>query len=139
MPGTPPTHPHLKRRTETDASVDRMTERPTVPVSYDDITRRVTPLPDSSFRPTEGEEHEAEHPSMKEPSELEALIAAGIRSAIADEPQLDGADVGVTVSGTTATLEGSVATSSDRRTAVEIAWGVPGVTAVVDELKVRLD
>jgi osmotically-inducible protein OsmY len=114
-----------------------MTERPTVPVSYDDITRRVTPLPDSSYRPTEGEAYDAEHPA--EPSELEALIAAGIRSAIADEPQLDGADVGVKVSGTTATLEGSVATSSDRRTAVEIAWSVPGVTAVVDELKVRLE
>lgn len=116
-----------------------MTDRPTVPVSYDDITRRVTPNPDSSFRPTEAEEVEAENAPFREPSELEALIAAGIRSAIADEPQLDGADIGVAVTGTTATLEGSVATSSDRRTAVEIAWSVPGVTAVVDELKVRLE
>lgn|SRR5689334_1754466 len=138
MPGTP-IHPHLKRRGASDASLDRMTDRPTVPVSYDDITRRVTPNPDSSFRPTEAEEVEAENAPFREPSELEALIAAGIRSAIADEPQLDGADIGVAVTGTTATLEGSVATSSDRRTAVEIAWSVPGVTAVVDELKVRLE
>jgi hypothetical protein len=138
MPGTP-IHPHLKRRRDADASVDRMTDRPTVPVSYDDITRRVTPNPDSSFRPTEAEEHAADNAPFREPSELEALIAAGIRSALADEPQLDGADVGVVVTGTTATLEGSVATSSDRRTAVEIAWSVPGVTAVVDELKVRLE
>jgi len=106
--------------------------------TYDDITRRVTPNLDSSYRPTAEEEEEAMHPSMREPSGLEALIAAGVRSALADEPLLDGSDIGVVVNGTTATLEGSVATSSDRRTAVEIAWSVPGVTAVVDDLKVRL-
>lgn len=115
-----------------------MTDR-SAPASYDDITRRVTPNLDSSYRPSNAEVDAAENPVMREPSELEALIAAGIRSAFADEPQLDGSDIGVTVTGTTATLEGSVATSTDRRTAVEIAWGVPGVTAVVDELKVRLD
>jgi osmotically-inducible protein OsmY len=107
--------------------------------TYDDITRRVTPNLDSSYRPTAEEEAEAMRPSMREPSELEALIAAGVRSALADEPQLDGSDIGVVVNNRTATLEGSVATSADRRTAVEIAWSVPGVTAVVDELKVRLD
>jgi hypothetical protein len=112
-----------------------------VPVSYDDITRKVTPNLDSSHRPSQEEEREAvdNPPMLREPSELEALIAAAIRSALADEAQLDGSDIGVVVTGTTATLEGSVATSADRRTAVEIAWGVPGVTAVVDDLRVRLD
>ena len=132
------THPNVKPR-DGAPPADRTHDRPTVPVSYDDITRRTVPLPDSSHRPTEGEVDEAENPVLREQTELEAVIAAAVRDHLADDQHLDGSDLGVTVTGTTATLTGSVVTEADRRRAIEITQEVPGVTAVVDELRVRLD
>src|SRR5262245_31925431 len=97
-----PIHPHVKRRS---GSGDGTTgEPPTVPVSYDDITRRVTPNPDSSYRPSTAEEDEAMNPVMREPTELESVIAAAVRAALADDHHLDGSDLGVDVHGTTAVL-----------------------------------
>jgi hypothetical protein len=122
-------HPHVKPRDGKEP------ERETA--SYDDITREVVPLPDSSYRPTTAEVAKA-HAPPPEPTELEQVIAAAVRAAFADDGYLDGSDLGVVVEGTTAVLQGSVVTEKDRRRAVEIAEGVPGVTEVRDELRVRL-
>jgi hypothetical protein len=131
-------HPNVKPR-DGGTPDDGTTPAVGVPISYDEITRRTVPLPDSSHRPTDGEVYDAENPVLREPTELEAVIAAAIRAHLAEDQHLDGSDLGVTVTGTTASLTGSVVTEADRRRAIEITQEVPGVTAVVDELRVRLD
>src|SRR5688572_22866731 len=123
-----PIHPHVKPREDRETG-----DRPTVRVSYDDITREVVPLPDSSFRPSTTQEAEALNPVEHEPTELEAVIAAAVRAAFADDGHLDGSDLGVVMDGTVAVLQGSVVTDNDRKRAVEIAEAVPGVTEVRDE------
>ena len=129
------THPHLRPRRP--GPQDQTTPYAT-PTSYDDIARRTVPLPDSSHRPTEDEVVEAHEAVNREPTELEALIAAAVRAAFADDHHLDGSDLGVDVDGTVAILTGSVVTEEDRRRAVEIARDVPGVSDVIDDLRVRL-
>ena len=106
--------------------------------SYDDITRRTVPLPDSSHRPSTEEVQDAHDLVHREPTELEAMIAAAVRDGFANDHHLDGSDLGVHVEGTVAVLSGSVVTEEDRKRAVEIAREAPGVSDVIDELRVRL-
>jgi osmotically-inducible protein OsmY len=107
-------------------------------VSYDDITRELVPLPDSSHRPTTAEEKLAYEPRVREQTQHEQDTAAAVRAAFAEDTYLDRSDLDVAVEGSTAVLVGSVVTEADRRRAIEIARGVPGITEVRDELRVRL-
>jgi hypothetical protein len=105
--------------------------------TYDDIVRRVTPLPDFTLRPTRDEAEAAEDPD-RDPTPEEAEIAAAIRGQFADDPALAVCDLGVTMRGHLALVTGTVVTDDDRRRAIAITRDTPGVEAVVDEVDVKL-
>ena len=111
--------------------------------SYDDIVRTTVPNPDSSHRPTRGEEHEAVereagprvHMSSEEPGD--APTEAAVRSALASLGTADLADLDITIEGGRLQVDGSVASKDDRDVIVRRLEGVPGVVAVIDTLRIR--
>ena len=128
-------------------SVETPTPRPNPSVtpspSYRELERRLTPLPDSSHRPTPAEEVQAEVP--REP-QVKAMggdnafpNADTVRAAVAALDNLDAADLELDVRSGSVTLSGSVARSSDRDRIITALGKVHGVTEVVDHLRIRLE
>jgi len=68
-------------------------------------------------------------------SEDEALQQA-VLEALIEDPKLHADRIGVRVKDAAATLEGSVASTSNRALAVQLAQRVPGITAVRDRLSI---
>ena len=54
------------------------------------------------------------------------------------EPSINAADIGVTVKNGVVTLSGHIPSYAQKRTAEEVAFRVKGVTAVAEEIEVRL-
>lgn len=108
--------------------------------SYRDLERVLTPLPDSSHRPTEAEAAEAELPRPIRVSSPEGGAVSGdaVRAAIEALPAIDATDLDLSVIGSSVRLSGSVARTSDRDRIVAAVHAVPGVDEVVDLLRVRL-
>ena len=106
--------------------------------SYRDLERTLTPLPDSSHRPTEAEAAAAEVPRPVETSG-DAATAGAARAAIEALPAIDATDLAIdAVDATTIRVEGSVARTTDRDRIVAALHRLPGVTQVTDHLRVRL-
>lgn len=64
-------------------------------------------------------------------------IKKGITAALVRNAQLDGRDISVTTdSEGLVTLEGSVGSWAERRQAENASWAAPGVTGLVDHLKI---
>jgi len=107
-----------------------MTKRP--PPSYDDIVRRTVPDPDSSWRPTKGQEDQARHGfHALDPGE-HALLAR-VRDALLTSG-LDVDQVGIEIDGERVILRGSVRDALALRKLPELARQVDGVADVVDNL-----
>lgn len=104
--------------------------------SYDDIVRKNVPLPDSSYRPSDAEAVDAEVP--REPT-LVGPNQEAMRDALQALAGVDVADLQVDVDGGTATMLGSVARDSDREQIMATLRQVPGVVAVIDRLRIRLE
>jgi len=68
-------------------------------------------------------------------SEDEALQQA-VLEALIEDPKLHADRIGVRVKDAAATLEGSVASTSNRALAVQLAQRVPGITAVRNRLSI---
>ncbi len=128
---TPEPFPSLPTPTASEgtASSDR---------SYDELTRRLVPLPDSSHRPTVQEERSAETPRPPTVS-VEVGDASQLQAALAALTQIDLADVSVALVGGTATLTGSVARTLDRDEIAAALRRAPGVIEVLDQLRIRTD
>ena len=79
-------------------------------------------------------------PWPKDSADLEAQdspTALRIRSALIEEPRLDGAAIDVVFAEGRATLTGFVETRQQRRLAAELARQQKGVTRVVNEIEVK--
>jgi hypothetical protein len=106
--------------------------------SYGDLVRKLVPLPDSSHRPTHGEEREAEVPREPRVASSGGAELDTVRAALHGLAGVDVADVQVDVAGTTATVTGSVARGYDRDRVVSALHAAPGVVEVIDHLRIRL-
>jgi len=110
--------------------------------SYDDIARATVPLPDSSFRPSRAEvaAAEARVPGLRIsplwPDDQQPSVAA-VQAALEALPGADLTDLEVLLESGRATLVGSVASEDDRTRVLHALTGVPGVTAVIETLRVR--
>lgn len=111
--------------------------------TYDDIVRTTVPNPDSSHRPTRGEEHDAVereagpriHTAPGEDGD--SPTEAAVRGALASLGTADLADLDITIEGARVQVDGSVASKEDRDIVVRSLEGVPGVVAVIDTLRIR--
>ena len=63
-------------------------------------------------------------------------VSNRIRDALARQAEREARNIDVTVSGSTATLRGSVHSWSERNAAQGAAWAAPGITMVVNEIRV---
>lgn len=115
----------------------------TTPESYDDLVRRIVPMPDTGYRPTRDEEREAEEHA--EGPRIHAGDPAGqmpttesIRDTLRGLAAADLGDLDVSIENGRVTLAGSVATQRDREEIVAAITDHPGVHAVLDLLRVRL-
>lgn len=107
--------------------------------SYRELERKLVPLPDSSHRPTPAEADEAEVPRPVEVTGGDgALSADGVRAAVVALEHVDATDLTLDVVGGSVTVGGSVARTDDRERIVAAVEAVPGVTEVIDRLRVRL-
>jgi osmotically-inducible protein OsmY len=77
---------------------------PDKPLTYDEITRRTVPEPDSSFRPTR-EQEEAAYRGFRATTPDEDRLAAKVRTALASH---DLADVSLEITGVRVALRGKV-------------------------------
>ncbi len=67
----------------------------------------------------------------------ESAVATAVSEALARDPRTAQAAIDVSYLGGSVTLRGTVRTAAEKAAAVEIARGVPGVGAVIDELEVQ--
>ncbi|HVV85535.1 MAG TPA: BON domain-containing protein [Kofleriaceae bacterium] len=109
--------------------------------SYRDLERMVTPLPDSSHRPTPSEAAEAEIPKPVVVSGDEGAYPSAdqVRAALVGLGGVDTSDLDVDVAGGTVTVSGSVARTRDREQILGALGRLAGVALVRDHLRVRLD
>jgi osmotically-inducible protein OsmY len=63
-------------------------------------------------------------------------VSNRIRDALARQAEREARNIDVSVSGSTATLRGSVHSWSERNAAQGAAWAAPGITMVVNEIRV---
>jgi osmotically-inducible protein OsmY len=111
--------------------------------TYDDIVRSTVPNPDSSHRPTRGEESAAveREPGPRihtMPGENgDAPTENALRDALASLGTADLADLDITIEGARLQVDGSVATKDDRDLIVRRLEGVRGVVAVIDTVRIR--
>lgn len=110
--------------------------------SYDELVRRTVPLPDSSHRPTRDAAIAAEEPRAA------AVTGSGsgdlpgddaVREALAALEYVDVSDLTVALRGGSATLSGSVARGFDRDRITTALGRIPGVTEIVDHLRIRTE
>ena len=113
------------------------------PRSYRELERTLTPLPDSSHRPTPAEAEDAERPRAARVSASGGADAfpavATVAAAVEGLDGVDVSDLEVDVVAGVVTLAGSVARTSDRDRLITALGKVGGVTEVVDRLRVRID
>lgn len=107
-----------------------MPKRP--PPSYDDIVRRTVPDPDSSWRPSKGEEDQARQ-GFRASDPGEHALFERVRDALRASG-LDVDRVGIEVDGERVILRGSVRDALALRKLPELARQVDGVADVVDHL-----
>jgi len=107
-----------------------MPKRP--PPSYDDIVRRTVPDPDSSWRPSKGQEEEARD-GFRALDPGEHALLARVHDALRTSG-LDVDQVGIEVDGERVILRGSVRDALALRRLPELARQVDGVSDVVDNL-----
>ena len=94
------------------------------PRTYDEITARTVPDPDSSYRPTKEEEREAL--ARVDPPRDEVLLA-GVRDALRE---LGAGHVSVETDGVRVTLHGAVADMATWRRIDERVRAVEGVESI---------
>jgi osmotically-inducible protein OsmY len=70
---------------------------------------------------------------------VESAVANAVDEALVRDPRMARALIDVTYLGGSVTLRGQVRTLQEKAAAVEIARGVPGVVAAIDELEVHPD
>jgi hypothetical protein len=112
--------------------------------SYDEITRRTVPNPDSSMRPSREEELLARHrfgePTEHRPRPLtsaeRALLERVHRALIAD-PRIDLRDVDVVIDGRCVVLTGDVPGDATSIQIAHIVSSLEGVDSVDNQLVVR--
>lgn len=107
--------------------------------SYDELARKNVPLPDSSHRPTRAEETDAEEPRIPAVTADDGSGDDAVRAALAGLEHVDVSDLTVALSGGTATLSGSVARRLDRERIMSALARIPGVSEVVDRLRIRTE
>lgn len=103
--------------------------------SYEDIARTTVPLPDSSYQPTDAEKAASEEPHLPAVTGSEVSVQAALAALSA----VDLTDLQVVVTGSTATMSGSVARRSDRDQIEAALRGVDGIAEVDDRVRIRLD
>jgi len=96
--------------------------------TYDEITRKTVPEPDSSWRPSPEQVKQARE-GFRAMDDDEQALQSRVRAAV-------GAGVDVEVDGDRVTLRGHVADSEALRRIPELARGVEGVGSVDDQLVV---
>jgi hypothetical protein len=99
-----------------------------MPKSYDEITRKTVPEPDSSWRPSPEQVKQA-HEGFRAMDAGEQQLHARVSAAV-------GAGIAVEVDGDRVTLRGQVADAEALRRIPELARGVDGVASVDDQLVV---
>jgi hypothetical protein len=99
-----------------------------MPKSYDEITRKTVPEPDSSWRPSPEQVKQARE-GFRAMDPDEQQLQARVRVAV-------GPGVDVEVDGDRVTLRGQVADAEALRRIPELARGVDGVAQIDDQLVV---
>lgn len=100
------------------------------PPSYDDITRRTVPEPDSSFRPTKDQERAAFEGERVLSSDERALydkVSNALRSS-----RLDISEVSIEIDGTKVTLRGRVTDHHTLPLLENVVRDVPDAGDIVD-------
>jgi hypothetical protein len=115
-------------------------ERSRIPCSYDEIVRRTVVDPDSSFRPSQRQEAEADEPHRAERvnaqmSDRERDLYARLAGVLLADTSLG--EIGFEVEDGTVTLQGSVRDARAITHIEDLARGVEGVDRVVNRLVVR--
>jgi HSP20 family molecular chaperone IbpA len=101
--------------------------------SYDEITRRTVPEPDSSFRPTPLQEKQA-YEGTRILSDDEQRLHARVAAALSGVPGAE--HVEIEIDRETVTLRGQISDPSLFDRIEQCVRGIDGVTAVVDQLVV---
>jgi hypothetical protein len=107
-----------------------MPNRP--PPSYDDIVRRTVPEPDSSWRPSKDQEHEARQ-GFQALDEGEAELFARVHEALRASG-FDTGQVGIEIDGDRVILRGTVRDAQTLRKLPDLVRQVDGVADVADHL-----
>lgn len=76
-------------------------------------------------------------PEIEPEPPAEAKLATRVKAALVEAPGMDAAAIFVDASGGTVSLSGFVDNPDQRREAVRVARGVPGVTGVRSNIQVR--
>jgi osmotically-inducible protein OsmY len=97
------------------------------PKSYDDIVRQTVVDPDSSVRPTKGQEQQARE-GFRALDEDEAALQGRVQQALAGTSAAAG--VTIEVARELITLRGRVTDASDLRAIEDLVAAVPGVSTV---------
>ena len=101
--------------------------------SYDDIVRQTVVDPDSSVRPTKGQEQQARE-GFRALDGDEAALQSRVQQALARTSAAAG--VTIEVARELITLRGRVADASDLRTIEDVVAAVPGVDTVHNQIVV---
>lgn len=105
---------------------------PTPPTTYDDITRRTVPEPDSSWRPSAEQERRAYEGARAMDADEQALWTRVHDTLFAE--RLDDGRVQVEVDGDLVTLAGEVEDTAALQQIVYRVSEIPGVGSVIDQL-----
>ncbi len=103
------------------------------PKSYDDIVRQTVVEPDSSARPTRGQEQQARE-GFRAVDGDEAALQSQVQQALAGTRGAAG--VTIEVARDLVTLRGRVAQAADLRTIEDRVAAVPGVSTVHNQIVV---
>ncbi len=101
-------------------------------LTYDEITRRTVPEPDSSFRPTK-EQEEAAYRGFRATTPDEDLLASKVRAALAGH---DLSEITIEITGSNVALRGRVREVSAIASLEAQAASVEGVSHVDNHLVV---
>ncbi|MDX2087043.1 MAG: BON domain-containing protein [Kofleriaceae bacterium] len=113
-------------------------KHPPAPRSYDEITRRTVPNPDSSWRPTEQQEEDA-YAGRHFLTDDERKLLGRVTDVLLDTPGIDMCGVNVEVEDTRVTLRGHCANPSAIERIVRAVSSIEEVSEVVDRLVVSAE
>lgn len=102
--------------------------------TYDDITRKTVPEPDSSFRPTKDQERQA-FEGYRAMDEDESALHARVLDALRDSG-MNWQNITIEVDRDRVSVRGSVDDDQELQRIPELIRGVEGVSAVDDRLVV---